>query len=249
MLTVTQDKIKLEDKVDVKTDLVDYLETYVRQFNQMSDAYKWIKDKLTFGQKQEWERTIKSISTVCQALNAGFEPFVPNANWASGQLFQYIAPMPDNVRKKIDVAVPIFGEQQILIYDPGVEHFRRPRNYVPVAIGFVTVANQRLQFCIGMWNIDKDPKFIDAPKGNQRKLEESVRNLAEVIRIIAPPMITQSCVYPGMTMPSTVPDIHQPYRTGDSSSGYRSNKWVMYMTTISDTIGSSTSSTLGVANG
>lgn len=153
--------LELTEIEKVKPELTEYLTTYLKQYNQMAETYAWINSKLDKQQRQEWERTIHSLKIVVLALDAGFDPITPPLSWVSGQLTQYLAPIPEQVRKQIDLAVPIFGEQQILIYDPNIEHFRRPRQTDPLVIGFVNLAMERLNFLIGKWDLNADLKFIE----------------------------------------------------------------------------------------
>jgi hypothetical protein len=111
----------------VKLELKEYLDTYLGQYNDMVQTYDWIRPRLNSAQVREWERTIKSLGIVCHALDAGFDPGTPPKNWASGLLFQYMAPIPTYVREAIDKAEPIFGKDHLLIYDPNTEHFQRPK--------------------------------------------------------------------------------------------------------------------------
>ena len=151
-----------------------FLDSYRRQHSEMSSTYMWMKPRLTTAQRGEWERTINALDTVVKALEAGFAPITPPRNWASGVLLQYIAPIPEGVRESISQAEPIFGLGRILIYDPNTEHFQRPQNYDPMAIGFVDLATQRLHFLIGLWDIKADLKFIEGTRrieGARRTVE------------------------------------------------------------------------------
>ena len=183
MIAVKDDKIEVIETQDVKEELRDFLTTYVEQHQQMLETYRWIKDKLSGWQQVEWERTIKALSDTCRALDAGFDPITPPKNWSSGQLIQYLAPVPERVRESIDKAEPIFGRERILIYDPNVEHFQRPRKIDPMAIGFIDLARQRLHFLIGQWDIKADLKFI---KGSSltAPITRAVRSVERVTETI-----------------------------------------------------------------
>lgn len=169
-----------------KPDLQDFLGTYIRQRNEALATYEWIKGKLDGNQDWEWRRTIQSLETVCKALDAGFDPITPPRNWASGQLLQYLAPIPEQVRKAIDKAEPVFEQAQILIYDPNREHFARPRKTDPMAVGFVDLADNRLHFLIGLWDLAADLKFI---KGSKR-FRQARRNVDDVIRAAQPNLLS-----------------------------------------------------------
>lgn len=183
MLTITEKTIAIKNKEKVKEGLGDYLDTYVRQYNQMVETFEWMKDKLDFQRSEEWKRTIDSLKKICQALDAGFDPTTPPKNWASGLLVQYIAPIPKNVRDSIEKAEPIFGRQQILIYDPNEEHFQRPKNYDPLAIGFINLADKRHHFLIGAWDLEADLKFIEVkPSRGKLPMKESSENIDNLLQ-------------------------------------------------------------------
>ncbi len=157
--------VVVDEKPSVEQDtLVSYLDTYRRQYQEMTETYKWMKEHLDLARRRDWENTIEALATVVKALEADFEPVTPPRNWASGTLTQYLAPIPEQVRAHIDTAKPIFGIGRILIYDPNVEHFQRPHNYDPMVVGFVNLAGTRLHFLIGLWNIATDLKFIEGSK-------------------------------------------------------------------------------------
>jgi hypothetical protein len=185
LIEVKEKEIVLVNKDGVSEGLVDYLSTYVKLYNDSVETYSWMKDKLNNTQKSEWERTIKSLREICLALDAGFGPVTPPRNWASGQLFQYVAPIPQHVRDWIDKAEPIFGLNRILIYDPNVEHFKRPKQTDPLAVAFVDLAEDRIFFEIGRWDIDGDLKFIDVRKDSKRisKTAESVRQVVNIVDV------------------------------------------------------------------
>ena len=185
MIEVKEKEIVLVSKEGVSEGLVDYLSTYVKLYNDSMETYSWMKEKLNNTQKSEWERTIKSLREICMALDAGFGPVTPPRNWASGQLFQYVAPIPQHVRDWIDKAEPIFGLNRILIYDPNVEHFKRPKQTDPLAVAFVDLAEDRIFFEIGRWDIDGDLKFIDVRKDSRRiaKTAESVRQVVNIVDV------------------------------------------------------------------
>jgi len=171
-------QIEVKEKEKIKPALVDYLNTYATQYNDMIATFIWMQDKLNSSQKEEWRRTIRSLGTICRALDLGFDPIRPPRNWSSGQLVQYLAPIPEIVRKQIDLAEPIFGKQQILIYDPNPEHFRRPKVRDPMAIGFVDLTDQRLHFLVGAWDLAEDLKFIELPK--ERKSNPVDRSIVAI---------------------------------------------------------------------
>lgn len=185
MIEVKEKEIVLVSKEGVSEGLSDYLSTYVKLYNDSMETYSWMKEKLNNTQKSEWERTIKSLREICLALDAGFGPVTPPRNWASGQLFQYVAPIPQHVRDWIDKAEPIFGLNRILIYDPNVEHFKRPKQTDPLAVAFVDLAEDRIFFEIGRWDIDGDLKFIDVRKDSRRisKTAESVRQVVHLVDV------------------------------------------------------------------
>ena len=185
MIEVKEKEIVLVSKDGVSEGLSDYLSTYVKLYNDSMETYSWMKEKLNNHQKSEWERTIKSLREICMALDAGFGPVTPPRNWASGQLFQYVAPIPQYVRDWIDKAEPIFGLNRILIYDPNVEHFKRPKQTDPLAVAFVDLAEDRIFFEIGRWDIDGDLKFIDVRKDSKRisKTAESVRQVVNIVDV------------------------------------------------------------------
>lgn len=185
MIEVKEKEIVLVSKEGVSEGLSDYLSTYVKLYNDSMETYSWMKEKLNNTQKSEWERTIKSLREICLALDAGFGPVTPPRNWASGQLFQYVAPIPQHVRDWIDKAEPIFGLNRILIYDPNVEHFKRPKQTDPLAVAFVDLAEDRIFFEIGRWDIDGDLKFIDVRKDSRRisKTAESVRQVVNIVDV------------------------------------------------------------------
>ena len=185
MIEVKEKEIVLVSKEGVSEGLADYLSTYVKLYNDSMETYSWMKEKLNNTQKSEWERTIKSLREICMALDAGFGPVTPPRNWASGQLFQYVAPIPQHVRDWIDKAEPIFGLNRILIYDPNVEHFKRPKQTDPLAVAFVDLAEDIIFFEIGRWDIDGDLKFIDVRKDSRRiaKTAESVRQVVNIVDV------------------------------------------------------------------
>lgn len=210
MLTITEKTIAIKNKEKVKEGLGDYLDTYVRQYNQMVETFEWMKDKLDFQRSEEWKRTIDSLKKICQALDAGFDPTTPPKNWASGLLVQYIAPIPKNVRDSIEKAEPIFGRQQILIYDPNEEHFQRPKNYDPLAIGFINLADKRHHFLIGAWDLEADLKFIEVkPSRGKLPMKESLENINDLLKKV-------TITYPdwtkqGLTVPDQWTFTSQPY--------------------------------------
>jgi hypothetical protein len=185
LIEVKEKEIVLVSKDGVSEGLSDYLSTYVKLYNDSMETYSWMKEKLNTTQRNEWERTIKSLREICMALDAGFGPVTPPRNWASGQLFQYVAPIPQHVRDWIDKAEPIFGLNRILIYDPNVEHFKRPKQTDPLAVAFVDLAEDRIFFEIGRWDIDGDLKFIDVRKDSKRisKTAESVRQVVNIVDV------------------------------------------------------------------
>jgi hypothetical protein len=185
LIEVKEKEIVLVNREGVSEGLVDYLSTYVKLYNDSMETYSWMKEKLNTTQRNEWERTIKSLREICMALDAGFGPVTPPRNWASGQLFQYVAPIPQHVRDWIDKAEPIFGLNRILIYDPNVEHFKRPKQTDPLAVAFVDLAEDRIFFEIGRWDIDGDLKFIDVRKDSKRisKTAESVRQVVNIVDV------------------------------------------------------------------
>jgi hypothetical protein len=185
LIEVKEKEIVLVSKEGVSEGLTGYLSTYVKLYNDSMETYSWMKEKLNNAQKSEWERTIKSLREICMALDAGFGPVTPPRNWASGQLFQYVAPIPQHVRDWIDKAEPIFGLNRILIYDPNVEHFKRPKQTDPLAVAFVDLAEDRIFFEIGRWDIDGDLKFIDVRKDSRRiaKTAESVRQVVNIVDV------------------------------------------------------------------
>ena len=185
MIEVKEKEIVLVNKEGVSEGLTGYLSTYIKLYNDSQETYTWMKEKLNGTQRNEWERTIKSLGEICRALDAGFGPVTPPRNWASGQLFQYVAPIPQHVRDWIDKAGPIFGLNRILIYDPNVEHFKRPKQTDPLAVAFVDLAEDRIFFEIGRWDIDGDLKFIDVRKDSRRisKTAESVRQVVNIVDV------------------------------------------------------------------
>ena len=165
MIKVLDDyRIEVETTEDVKEELREFLDTYASQYKEMTETYKWIKDKLNREQRLEWERTVEAPRDICKALDLGFDPATPPRNWASGQLVQYVAPIPADVREKIDLAEPIFGRNRILIYDPNKEHFQRPKVVDPIVLGFIDLARERLHFLIGQWDLKADLNFIKGTK-------------------------------------------------------------------------------------
>lgn len=236
-ISIAEKSITITDSNCVKLELKDYLTTYVNQYNQMVETFEWMKDKLDYSRKQEWERTIHSLKTICMALDAGFEPKEPPRNWSSGQLIQYLAPIPEKVREAITKAEPIFGNSQILIYDPNTEHFSRPRSYDPMAFGFINLANQRHHFLIGAWDLDKDLKFINIPK-RKNALANSADNINGLMIEIQKlnELNKQTQQYPTITPDWTYKD--NIYTTGNpmllnSVSGNTTNieisNWSKYM--------------------
>jgi len=234
MLEVLEKSIVIKDVSNVKPELKTYLETYTKQYTLMSQTYDWIKQKLDTARQQEWERTISSLKKICLALDAGFEPKEPPRNWSSGQLIQYLAPVPEDVQKDIDKAEIIFGRSQILIYDPNTEHFSRPKKYDPMVFGFINLANQRHHFLIGAWDLDKDLKFITTPR-KRNTLDISARNIQGTLT-------EANKLYPGI--PSTgntwaLPEITPYYGNGtistfDTHSVTQTN-WSLYMVGAKDT--------------
>ena len=177
--------IVIEEKEKLKPSVIDYLDTYSRQYNDMIATFIWIKDKLSSSQIAEWRQTIRSLEQICRALDSGFDPVTPPKNWSSGQLVQYLAPIPENVRKQIDLAEPVFGRQQILIYDPNPEHFRRPKVRDPMAVGFVNLTDLRIHFLIGAWDLAEDLKFIELPKEKRSNpVTKSTTNLNELMDLL-----------------------------------------------------------------
>jgi hypothetical protein len=188
MIEVKEKTIELINTTELKVELGDYLKTYVDQYNSMVSTYEWMKVKLDWRQQQLWESTIASLKTVCCALDAGFEPTTPPRNWSSGLLIQYVAPIPEEVRKSIDKAEAIFGRQQILIYDPNTEHFQRPKVIDPIVVGFVTLADERLNFLVGQWDLKDDLKFIkgEKPERTVRRTQEQISQFIDLTRQILP---------------------------------------------------------------
>lgn len=169
VVTTTPPKsLELVEPSTEKTELREFITTYLQQHNEMAATFEWLRPKLERQQREEWERTVRALEVVVRALDAGFDPTTPPKNWASGQLVQFLAPIPEHVRDNITRAEPIFGLAHILIYDPNTEHFSRPRKTDPLALGFVDLAAQRLHFLIGQWDIKADLKWIEgSPRLNQ----------------------------------------------------------------------------------
>ena len=221
MIEVKEKTLELVKVEDIFPELGDYLKTYVQQYNQMVETYEWMKAKLNTTQRLEWEKSIKALKDVCLALDAGFSPTTPPRNWASGQLIQYMAPIPQHVREAIDKAEPIFGRSRILVYDPNVEHFQRPKKLDPLAIGFVDLAEQRLHFLIGQWDLASDLKFIEGQKLNEMPIERASQNVRQTIDILLPQL-------PSSTFPWPSKQTHPVYTTPKWGTG--AGKWVSFMT-------------------
>lgn len=160
VVAVQEGKLVLEGASTEKCELKGYLQTYLELHNNMLETKEWMWPRLNGTQQKEWNDTLRSLNIVCRALDAGFDPCIPPQDWGSGLLTQYIAPVPAEVRSKIDLAIPIFGERNILIYDPNPDHFIKPVKVDPMAVGVVHLAGQRHDFCIGLWDIKADMKFL-----------------------------------------------------------------------------------------
>ena len=205
-------KLDLVDLIGVPNNLQDYLTTYHRQYNEMVETYAWMESRLNASQKPDWKRTIQGLLTICMALDAGFSPVTPPKNWSSGQLFQYIAPIPEEVREKINIAETIFSKQQMLIYDPNSDHFQRPKVIDPLVVGFVDLASLRHHFLIGQWDLAADLSFLENGE-SVRSMERSSRNVEGLVRILKNRPTDQD------SLPS-IPDHKSP-----PSSPYRRVMW------------------------
>lgn len=225
-----EEGIELLGGSEVKVELGDYLDTYIRQHNDLLATFRWIRDKLNEGQRREWQRTITALKDVCLALDAGFDPVTPPRNWSSGQLLQYLAPIPDHVRDAIDRAEPIFGTGRLLVHDPNAEHFVRPRITDPMVTGFIDLADQRLHFLVGQWDLATDLKFIKGQKA-QRDVERASQNVRGVINTIR-----RAEDYAPRPLPA-LPYVHlvHPTTPTDNSAGI----YKRWETTAGGTIGAS----------
>lgn len=218
--------------------LKDYLQTYQAQLEGMEATFAWAKRRLTPQQRQEWERTIESIKVVCRVLDAGFEPINPPRNWSSGVLNQYLAPIPEAVRERIDRALPVFGPQHILIYDPNEEHFSRPKHTDPLVVGYCDLAQQRLHFLIGQWDLGADLKFIKGER-RDRAVQTTMRRLGQVISMGPLPASGGSTTMPIMpyigTISTTAKGTEWLSQTKHRASYSTSDHWVANMTAFTNT--------------
>lgn len=141
----------------------DLLDTYIKEHNELLETYQWLRGKLTAAQQRAWETNIKALSTLCRALEAGFDPFVTPKGWHKGRLTQYTAAIPADVREALDVALPIFGQDNVYIVDPNADHFVKPEVRDPAAVGEIRLATgQMFQLLIGCWDLAEDRQYIEA---------------------------------------------------------------------------------------
>lgn len=156
------------------------LTTYVDTYNQQLETYLWMKEKgYLAGNERQWRTTLEGLRTIARALDAGFDPYTPPADWFSGVMARYNGPIPSEVRAKIDIAVPIFGANRILIHDPRAERFQKVLD--PIATGHVDLEGIRTHFLLGQWDLDEDFKFIE---GQQKAREQAALNLANVVTAV-----------------------------------------------------------------
>ena len=227
----TKSLLKLVEPIPEKLEVREYLDTYLQLHNNMVQTYEWMKSKLDHWQKQEWDKTVEALNDIVRALDAGFEPCTPPRNWASGQLVQYIAPIPEQVRRKIDIAESIFGKGRLLIYDPNVAHFSRPKKTDPLAIGFIDLAEERIHFLVGQWDLAGDLKFISGSK-RARIAARTVTETLGRIPQIAPSSTPYIHIGTGTTTTEFITTTNSStwFDTSLISSG-RSADWVARMTT------------------
>ena len=167
MLKVAEKEALVLEKVEqVKPELKDFLETYVKEYNQLQETYLWIKGKLGQREKTQWENNLFALRTICRALDVGFDPYTPPAKWHSGTLSEYRGAIPAPVREKINLALPVFGSEHVLIYDPNPERFVKPRVIDPVAVGETTLEGRRYSFLIGAWDLEKDRKYLEGQRAS-----------------------------------------------------------------------------------
>ena len=192
--------------------LKDLLETYVLQHNEALATYRWMQEQklLSLAQGRAWDRLLEGLQRVCRALDAGFDPWAP-PDWGHGNIASYMAPIPQSVREAIQRAIPIFGLPTIEVYDPNPAHFVKPRKLDPLVLGHVDVAEQRLHFLIGQWDIPTDMKFIEGhprPEPNQQHLTEIARALDTIRRVR--PSANPSAEWESPWGARTVRKVHQP---------------------------------------
>lgn len=146
------------------------------------DGLQRMRGLLTAVQCRAWEQLLRGLQTVCQALDAGFDPWTPPKGWGHGLLDTYMSPIPLAVREAVERAIPLFGFRAIEVYDPNPAHFVKPRKLDPLVLGHVDLAEQRLYFLVGQWDIPADMKFIE---GHPRP-EPTQQPLTEIARAIEP---------------------------------------------------------------
>lgn len=180
MLTVTETKVEVVNREEVKVDLGDFLDTYVQQHNELAATFEWMKPQLDARRKAVWVFLLDHLKVVCRALDAGFDPYTPPKDWGHALVVNYVAPIPAEVRAALDVAIPIFGRGNVEIYDPNPEHFVKPRVIDPLALGSVALGERVLQFLIGKWDLPADLKFIEGQKQPHRDTGSLTNSIADL---------------------------------------------------------------------
>lgn len=155
------------------------IESYVKQHNELRKTMEWMHSEgiLHSRDKPAWEQTLKALSQIAQALDAGFDPFTPPPAWFSGQLSTYRGAVPEQVRPLVSKARPIFGDSGLTVHDPRPDRFQPALD--PIITGDVTLEGKKHCFLVAQWDLDQDLRYLT--EGNQlgTMREQIARSLAE----------------------------------------------------------------------
>jgi len=157
-------------------DTADLIRSYVSLHNDLLETKEWMRSR-QIGVERGAE--LRSLCIVAQALDAGFDPFTPPPTWFNGPLAQYTGSIPEHVRVKIDIALPIFGAGLIIVHDPRPDTFRRAVD--PIVTGHVILGQRDQHFLIAQWDLDQDLKYLGEEAGPEGSSEDQIRKaLGEV---------------------------------------------------------------------
>lgn len=144
------------------------LEQAIHRYNEAQDTYRWLQPRMGSQVRQEWKLVLKGLERICRALDAGYEPISPPA-WPHGLLPSYLGVIPRKVRVEAMRASRIFGEDELLVYDPHAHHFIEQRDQDPMLVGVVRVGREeRVHFLIARWDLQGDLSLLFGglePKG------------------------------------------------------------------------------------
>lgn len=144
------------------------LEQAVRRYNEAQETFRWLHPRVAPEGRQEWKRVLKGLEQVCRAIDAGYEPISP-PEWPHGLLPSYLGVIPREAREEAQRASRIFGENDILVFDPYAHHFIERRSQDPMLVGVVHVGREeRVHFLIAHWDLQGDLSLlIEGPESSR----------------------------------------------------------------------------------